>query len=99
MRAYPLLGCVKVGDTVSDIEEGRNAGTWTVGLTRTGNLVGMSERGWATQSETERRVLLQTAADHLRAAGADFVIESVSDLVPVIDTIEQELAKGQRPGR
>jgi beta-phosphoglucomutase-like phosphatase (HAD superfamily) len=29
---------VKIGDTVSDIEEGKNAGMWTIGLTRIDNL-------------------------------------------------------------
>jgi phosphonoacetaldehyde hydrolase len=37
MQTYPLNAFVKIGDTPSDIEEGRNAGTWTVGVAGTGN--------------------------------------------------------------
>jgi phosphonoacetaldehyde hydrolase len=37
LGVYPLAAFAKVGDTPSDIEEGRNAGTWTVGVYETGN--------------------------------------------------------------
>ena len=37
MEAGPLWAMIKIGDTPSDIEEGLNAGMWTVGVTRTGN--------------------------------------------------------------
>jgi phosphonoacetaldehyde hydrolase len=35
-----MWSMVKIGDTPSDIEEGLNAGMWTVGVTRTGNETG-----------------------------------------------------------
>jgi len=37
MQVYPMKAIVKVGDTVSDIQEGLNAGCWTVGVAATGN--------------------------------------------------------------
>lgn len=43
LNAWPMRACVKIGDTVADIAEGRNAGMWSVGLTRTGNELGLSE--------------------------------------------------------
>jgi phosphonoacetaldehyde hydrolase len=39
MKVYPLEAVVKVGDTISDIDEGLNAGTWTIGVSQTGNMV------------------------------------------------------------
>lgn len=51
MRAlgvYPPSHCVKIGDTPSDIEEGRNAGMWTIGITDTGNEAGKPDRLIAT---------------------------------------------------
>jgi phosphonoacetaldehyde hydrolase len=36
-RLEATAAAVKVGDTTSDIEEGRNAGMWTVGVSATGN--------------------------------------------------------------
>lgn len=46
LDVYSLSNCVKIGDTVVDIEEGKNAGMWTIGLTRTGNLVGLDQQQW-----------------------------------------------------
>jgi phosphonoacetaldehyde hydrolase len=37
MQVYPMKAIVKIGDTVSDIEEGLNAGTWSIGVAGTGN--------------------------------------------------------------
>ena len=99
LRTYPLWQCVKVGDTVSDVEEGRNAGAWTVGLTRTGNLVGLSEHAWLALPEAQKAELLEKAAAPLRRAGADFVIDSAASIEPVLDQIEQRLRARQRPGQ
>ena len=46
LGAYPLWRCVKIGDTASDIAEGINAGMWTVGITATGNEIGLSRGDW-----------------------------------------------------
>ncbi|HPC96356.1 MAG TPA: HAD family hydrolase [Sedimentisphaerales bacterium] len=43
LNAYPPAAVVKVGDTVADVEEGLNAGVRTVGITRTGNLIGLTQ--------------------------------------------------------
>ena len=40
---YPMEAGVKVDDTTVGIEAGLNAGMWTVGIARSGNLVGLSE--------------------------------------------------------
>ena len=34
-------------DTPADVEEGRNSGMWTIGVTRTGNEAGITEEEWA----------------------------------------------------
>src|SRR5262249_5030836 len=46
MQVGPLWTMVKIGDTPSDIAEGRNAGMWTIGITRTGNEVGLTATEW-----------------------------------------------------
>jgi hypothetical protein len=43
LRIFPMEAIVKVGDTLPDIEEGLNAGMWTIGLAKTGNEVGLNE--------------------------------------------------------
>lgn len=39
--------CVKVDDTVPGVEEGLNAGMWTIGLAVSGNEVGLPLTDWS----------------------------------------------------
>jgi len=54
MRVFPPSCVVKVGDTEADIAEGLNAGAWTVGVTRTGNYVGLDREQMASSPPNER---------------------------------------------
>lgn len=84
--------CVKVDDTVVGIEEGRRAGMWTVGVVMTGNEVGCSLADLEAMAPEERARLRAEGAAHLRAAGADLVIDGIADLPRAIDEIEREIA-------
>ena len=97
LRVYPLSACVKIGDTESDIEEGRNAGMWTIGLTRSGNSVGLTESEWAQLETSEQSRLLAQADAELRQAGAHYTAESVAHVLPIIDEIEHRIVKGEYP--
>jgi phosphonoacetaldehyde hydrolase len=88
---------VKVGDTLTDIHEGLNAGMWTVGVTATGNEVGLSAAQLAALAPEDRKQRLDHARDKLLSAGAHYVIESAAGLEPVIDQINRRLAEGERP--
>ena len=88
---------MKVGDTTSDIEEGLNAGMWTLGVTATGNEVGLSTAELKNLSPGDRQQRLERAANNLKAAGAHYVVDSVAGIEPVIDQINQRLAAGERP--
>jgi phosphonoacetaldehyde hydrolase len=98
LDVYPPSACVKIGDTVSDIEEGINAGMWTIGVTRTGNLVGMDAIDWAQLSAQEKARKLKSAEDTLRRAGADFVAEDLPACDGILAQIEQRLNDGNSPG-
>ncbi|HYM25573.1 MAG TPA: phosphonoacetaldehyde hydrolase [Vicinamibacterales bacterium] len=88
---------VKVGDTVSDIEEALNAGMWAVGVAATGNEIGLNASDLAALPDGERRRLLDAARERLKAAGAHYVIDSAAAVDSVLDPIEQRLAAGERP--
>ncbi len=79
--------CIKIGDTPSDIAEGRNAGMATIGITRTGNMVGLSLAEWAATTPSQQQSLLSAASAALLNAGADAVAESVAECLPVIQAI------------
>ena len=48
LGVYPMNHMIKVGDTVSDMKEGRNAGMWTVGVILGSSELGLSE--WAAET-------------------------------------------------
>jgi phosphonoacetaldehyde hydrolase len=97
LRVFPMWAIVKVGDTASDIAEGRNAGSWTVGVARTGNEIGLSRAAWAALSADAQAAALAGARERLRQAGADYVVDAVADLDACLDAIDARLARGERP--
>lgn len=95
LDVYPPSVCVKIGDTVIDIEEGKNAGMWTIGLTRTGNLIGLNRQQWEQLPETEKEVRLSRAKKTLLDAGADFVAEDLASCGEALAAIEKHLRNGK----
>lgn len=97
LGVYPMAALVKVGDTLADIEEGLNAGAWSVGLAKSGNDLGLS------QEETEamdRRTLDDRLADireRMYRAGAHRVVDTIADVPGALDGIEERLERGELP--
>lgn len=97
LGVYPLAAMVKVGDTVADIEEGQNAGMWTVAVAKTGNELGLSRANVEALPTDDLRGRLDAIRARLLTAGAHYVIDGVADLLPVIDHIETRLRAGEKP--
>jgi phosphonoacetaldehyde hydrolase len=97
LDAWPAGACVKVDDATVGIEEGRLAGCWTIGLAASGNGVGLSLADYRALAEPERRARVATAAGQLRAAGADYVIDSVADIRPALEEVAARIAAGETP--
>ncbi len=97
MQIEPLEAIVKIGDTPVDIEEGLRAGVWTVGVARTGNMVGLSVEDYGALAPAEQATRLQNARTALSAAGAHEVIDAVADCQSSIDAIEARIRNGERP--
>jgi len=94
LDVYPPSSCVKIGDTISDIEEGRNAGMWTIGLTRTGNMIGLDAATLGQLPLQKKEDLLEQAAFKLLAAGADFIAEDLPACDHILAQIETKLEAG-----
>ncbi len=97
LGVYPLWHVVKVDDTPVGIQAGRNAGCWTMGVTRTGNCVGLSQLEWDLLPGDQQAQRIEAAAQTLMAAGAHAVVESVAEIRPVLEHFEHQLAAGQSP--
>ena len=85
LGVWPLSRVVKVDDAEVGVAEGRNAGCFTIGVAASGNMVGLTAQALADLDGDERAVLLKAAADRLRDAGADLVIDTVADLIPALE--------------
>ncbi|MEI8113393.1 MAG: phosphonoacetaldehyde hydrolase [Bacteroidia bacterium] len=91
MNVFPLSHMVKIGDTVADIQEGINAGMWTIGLTKSGNELGLS----LTEAESADPVWIAhkiALADRkMTNNGADFVTEGVWDCWRILEEIDEQI--------
>ncbi|MCB7304692.1 phosphonoacetaldehyde hydrolase [Bariatricus massiliensis] len=72
---------LKIGDTVSDIKEGKNAGVWTAGVVVGSSELGLSLAEFEELSEEEREARCKRAADRFTEAGADKVFYTLEDMV------------------
>jgi phosphonoacetaldehyde hydrolase len=97
LDVYPPAAVVKVGDTVPDIQEGRNAGVWSVGVTDSGSEIGCTAAELAAMPEPERAERARAAGRKLLAAGAHEIIPSAADLPALLDELTRRLAAGARP--
>ena len=67
MAVSPVEAVVKIGDTVVDVEEGLNGGMWSIGITVTGNEVGLSLEEWQALPEAEQARLRAAAGGQAAA--------------------------------
>lgn len=74
----------KVGDTVSDIKEGKNAGAFTIGVIEGSSELAMTQEEFEALSEAEREEACANVAETFRNAGADAIIRNFSELPALI---------------
>jgi phosphonoacetaldehyde hydrolase len=97
LGVYPMEAIVKVDDTTVGIEAGLNAGMWTVGIARSGNLVGLSEAELNRLAPQEQSKRAQAATAELYRCGAHFVADTIAELPQVLREIDTMLQRGMRP--
>jgi phosphonoacetaldehyde hydrolase len=97
LGVFPMQAMVKVGDTLVDIEEGLNAGMWTVGLSLTGNLLGLNHAEVKELSKKEKKEARNRIEGQLYQNGAHYVIDGIWDLPKVLEDINFRQAQGERP--
>ncbi|WP_430612518.1 phosphonoacetaldehyde hydrolase [Enterococcus sp. DIV0876] len=78
---------IKVGDTISDIQEGINAGVYTVGVIEGSSEMGLSLAEYQALSETKRIKLVKEVADSFYSAGADQCVLNLNELVDLLDGV------------
>jgi phosphonoacetaldehyde hydrolase len=97
LEIFPMEAMVKIGDTVADIQEGVNAGMWSIGVTKTGNEMGLSEAEVEALPAEELSRRLAAIETKLLQAGAHYVTEDVRGALSWIEDINRRLTRGERP--
>ena len=79
------------------IEEGLNAGMWTIGLAISGNEIGMPLKAWNKVPKDDQARLRDAAYTRMYQSGAHYVVDAIGDIMPCLDDIEARLGRGERP--
>lgn len=75
---------IKVGDTISDIREGKNAGVFTIGVLEGSSVIGLSREEFEALPKEDADRLCREAEKKYREAGADAVIRDVRGILEFI---------------
>lgn len=70
-----------MGDTLSDIREGKNAGVYTIGVVEGSSELGMTKEEYEALGEQERENAVRKVTERFLAAGADKVILHMAQLL------------------
>lgn len=79
-RVPSVQAVVKVGDTVSDIQEGKNAGVRSLGVLEGSSVMGLTQAAYEALSAEEKQAALDRARQVFLAAGADDVLRNIAEL-------------------
>ena len=96
--------CVKVGDTLDDIREGKRAGMWTIALAGTGNeMYLLEEHEGKTEKEVEaidpvgyQKKILK-AYQNMAKEEPSFIVKSIREVPPALEQIESMIRRGYIP--
>lgn len=75
-----------------DMQEGKNAGAWSIGILTGSNLLGLTQEEYQAAEPDDLEARKRKATDRYREAGADLVIDSILELPAAIDELNRRLA-------
>ncbi len=75
---------IKVGDTIADIKEGKNAGVKSIGILDGSSLMGLNEDDFEKLSEDDKNSIREKTKRKYLDAQADFVIKDLSELLELL---------------
>jgi phosphonoacetaldehyde hydrolase len=98
LGVFPMECIIKIGDTISDIEEGRNAGCWTVGVIEGSSTLGLSFDEFTKLDPFQKEEMKAKTQEKYFKAHADFVINSFKEIPELIEKINERLRCNYYPG-
>lgn len=91
MGINDLKRVIKVGDTTSDIKEGKNAGVISVGVIEGSSASQLTAAAFSKLSFEEKESLREAVTQKYYEDGADYVIDRLSDLPFLVKALNEEL--------
>lgn len=85
LQVHDVHNVIKVGDTISDIREGVQAGVYTVGVLEGSSLMGLTQSEYEALSANEKETLLAKLTKEYQEAGADAVILNLTQLTQLFE--------------
>ena len=82
---------MKYGDTIADIKEGVNAKVWTVGVVMGSNELALTQEEVAAMPADELDARKAEVRRRMLEAGAHYVVDDITELPAVIETINQKM--------
>lgn len=79
------------------MQEGVNAGVWSVGIIVGSSEMGLSLNEYTSLPEQDKQNLISKTADTFMQNGADFTIKTIEELPELIDRINLLITEGKRP--
>ncbi|UGA53520.1 phosphonoacetaldehyde hydrolase [Vibrio sp. VB16] len=97
LGATSVAACIKVDDAIPGIEEGHNAGMWTVGLLLSGNEAGLTYEEYLAADDHTLDIVREKARARLQKSSPHYLIDTISDFPKVVDAINNRILAGERP--
>lgn len=88
LQISSVRAAIKIGDTVADIQEGRNAGMLSVGVVQGSSVMGLSQEEFLALDDAQRAQECARVRQVYLDSGADDVIENMSELMELIDRVQ-----------
>ncbi|WP_265822091.1 phosphonoacetaldehyde hydrolase [Geovibrio ferrireducens] len=97
MGVFPSYECVKIGDTPSDIEEGVNAGMWSVGIITGGSEMGLTPEEYASMDSFTLMKNTKDVYGRLCSHGAHYIAVFNSEIPDILRDIDRRVKLGEKP--
>jgi phosphonoacetaldehyde hydrolase len=89
LGVYPPSAVVKVGDTVVDIQDGLNAGVWSLGVIDSSNEMGLTKEEFENLPTAERGMRRAAVRQKYERAGAHAAINTLLELPAMIESLSK----------
>ncbi|WP_102693045.1 phosphonoacetaldehyde hydrolase [Rummeliibacillus pycnus] len=90
LNVSSVTAAIKVGDTVSDMKEAVNAGIPAVGVIIGSSEMGLTQEEFLSLSNEQKNEIIKKVRATFLENGASYTIDTMADLLPLIDQIEEK---------